>query len=75
MGKDLTDYLPFDDKAYYLHLSLFAPNSKHRVDVTPAKRGKGSPSAEDVDRTPEQRHQAMTGFLLLQNRHTVHPWA
>jgi peptide subunit release factor 1 (eRF1) len=28
--------------------------------VTPGKRGKGGPSAEDVDRTPEQRHQAMT---------------
>jgi hypothetical protein len=39
---------------------VFAPNSKHRADVTPGKRGKGGPSAEDVDRTPEQRHQAMT---------------
>ena len=39
---------------------VFAPNSKHRVEVTPAKRGKGSPSAEVVERTPEQRHQAMT---------------
>ncbi len=38
---------------------VFAPNSKHRLDVTPGKRGKGGPGAEDVDRTPEQRHQAM----------------
>ena len=39
---------------------VFAPNSKYRTEVTPAKRGKGSPSAEGVDRKPEQRHQAMT---------------
>ena len=32
-----------------------ASNSKHRVDVTPAKRGKGIPSAEDMGRTPAQR--------------------
>ena len=37
-----------------------APNSKHRVDVTPAKRGKGRPHEEHEDKTPEQRHQAMT---------------
>lgn len=39
---------------------VFAPNSKHRVDVTPAKRGKGRPHEEHEDKTPEQRHQAMT---------------
>ena len=39
---------------------VFAPNSKHRVDVTPAKRGKGRPHEERKDKTPEQRHQAMT---------------
>ena len=39
---------------------VFAPNSKHRVELTPAKRAKGSLGAEDVDSTPEQRHQAMT---------------
>jgi hypothetical protein len=39
---------------------VFVPNSEHRVDVTPAKRGKGSPRDEEVDRTPKQRHQAMT---------------
>lgn len=36
---------------------VFAPNSKHRVYVTPAKRGKG---CANEDKTPEQRHQAMT---------------
>jgi hypothetical protein len=39
---------------------VFAPNSKHRVDVTPAKRGKGRARQENEDKTPEQRHQAMT---------------
>jgi hypothetical protein len=38
---------------------VFAPNSKHRVDVTPAKRGKGRARQENEDKTPEQRHQAM----------------
>ncbi|MBV2124874.1 MAG: hypothetical protein KUF75_06975 [Candidatus Thiodiazotropha sp. (ex Ctena orbiculata)] len=39
---------------------VFAPNSKHRVDVTRAKRGKGRARKENEDKTPEQRHQAMT---------------
>jgi hypothetical protein len=39
---------------------VFAPNSKHRVDVTPAKRGKGRARKKNEDKTPEQRHQAMT---------------
>ncbi len=39
---------------------VFAPNSKHRVEVTPAKRGKGAKHREDDDKTPEQRHQSMT---------------
>jgi len=42
---------------------VFAPNSKHRVKVTPAKRGKdkrkGSPKE---DKTPDERRSAMTGF-------------
>ncbi|MFC1329260.1 MAG: hypothetical protein G8D66_00535 [gamma proteobacterium symbiont of Ctena orbiculata] len=38
----------------------FGCNSKYRVDVTPAKRGKGNPTQLRDDRTPEQRHQAMT---------------
>ena len=39
---------------------VFAPNSKYRVDVTPGKRGKGRARKENEDKTPEQRHQAMT---------------
>ena len=39
---------------------VFAPNSKHRVDVTPAKRGKGNPSQIKEDKTSEQRRKAMT---------------
>ena len=39
---------------------VFAPNSKHRVEVTPAKRGKGRTRQENEDKTPEQRHQSMT---------------
>jgi hypothetical protein len=39
---------------------VFAPNSKYRVDVTPAKRGKGCPHLENKDQAPEQRHQAMS---------------
>jgi hypothetical protein len=39
---------------------VFAPNSKSRVDVTPAKRGKGNPTQSREDKTPEQRRQAMT---------------
>ena len=39
---------------------VLAPNSKYRVDVTPAKRGKGNPAQSQDDKTPEQRHQAMT---------------
>ena len=38
---------------------VFAPNSKYRVDVTPAKRGKGSKPHESDDKTPQQRHRAM----------------
>jgi hypothetical protein len=39
---------------------LKTPNSKHRVAVTPGKRGKGRPRKENEDKTPEQRRQAMT---------------
>ncbi len=35
---------------------VFAPNSKHRVDVTPAKRGKGRARKKNEDKTPEQQH-------------------
>jgi hypothetical protein len=41
---------------------VFAPNSKHRVWVTPARRGKGSPklAADQDEKTPAQPHVAMT---------------
>jgi len=39
---------------------VFAPNSKYRGDITPAKRGKGHARQENEDKTPEQRHRAMT---------------
>ena len=39
---------------------VFAPNSKHRIDVTPAKRGKGRAKQDNEEKTPEQRDQAMT---------------
>jgi hypothetical protein len=44
---------------------VFAPNSKYRVRVTPAKRGKGSEQCrlkEEnwLDKTPAERHASMT---------------
>jgi hypothetical protein len=42
---------------------VFGPNSKHRVLVTPAKRGKGSKlkvADEAQDQTPAERRAAMT---------------
>jgi hypothetical protein len=42
---------------------VFAPNSKHRAQVTPGKRGKGSEgttSNEFEDRTPAERRASMT---------------
>jgi hypothetical protein len=42
---------------------VFAPNSKRRALVTPAKRGKGNkPKAADSqeEQTPVQRHAAMS---------------
>ena len=36
------------------------PNSQNRVDVTPAKRGKGRTRQGNEDKTPEQQHKAMT---------------
>ena len=42
---------------------VFAPNSRHRASVTPAKRGKGNhASAPDAaqEQTPPERHAAMT---------------
>ena len=44
---------------------VFAPNSKFRVRVTPARRGRGrnprQPNGENwLDKTPAERHQSMT---------------
>ena len=42
---------------------VFAPNNKHRVQVTPAKRGKGNKVKvpnESPDPTPAERHASMT---------------
>ncbi len=50
------------------------PNSKHRILVTPSRRGKGGQKDSGQEKTPDECHSAMTGFLLLQNRHTCHPW-
>lgn len=49
---------------------VFAPNSKHRVDVTPAKRGKKSDKLESsemdwLDKSPAERHRAMTWMQRL----------
>ena len=47
---------------------IFAPNSKHRIHVTPAKRGKGRKAQTDKalkDKTPAERHVAMTGMQRL----------
>ena len=40
---------------------VFAPNSAHRTQVTPARRGRGSkPKAPGTGQTPAERHAAMT---------------
>lgn len=44
---------------------VFAPNRKHRVDVTPAKQGKKSAKLQSsqvdwLDKSPAERHRAMT---------------
>jgi hypothetical protein len=49
---------------------VFAPNSKFRVRVTPAKRGRGrkphQPTGENwQDKTPAERHVAMTWMQRL----------
>lgn len=47
---------------------VFAPNSKHRIHITPAKRGKGGKAQADKaweDKTPPQRHVAMTWMQRL----------
>ena len=40
---------------------VFAPNSKHRIHVTPTRRGKGrKPHSGKEAQTPSERHAAMT---------------
>ena len=56
---------------------VFAPNSRYRARVTPAKRGRGSQRCSTGDSqaaTPGERRASMAGFLLLQNRQPCHPW-
>ncbi len=53
---------------------VFAPNSKHRVQVTPARRGKGSqPNAPDEaqDQTPDERRVAMTWAQRLKREFRI----
>jgi hypothetical protein len=52
---------------------VFAPNSKHRIAVTPARRGKGGRKAIGQDKTPEERRTAMTGFCSCKTGiHAIH---
>ena len=49
---------------------VFAPNSQHRVQVTPAKRGKKPNKLEIagtdwLEKSPEERHRAMTWMQRL----------
>ncbi len=44
---------------------VFAPNRQFRADVTPAKRGKGSPLNSIDDSMPEKRLKAMTWAQML----------
>ena len=55
-----------------VHLSrchgVFAANSKHRIQVTPGKRGKGRGQAKvaannGLEKTPEERHRAMMTWM------------
>jgi len=47
---------------------VFAPNSKHRIHITPAKRGRGRKTQSGQawkDKTPAERHVAMTWMQRL----------
>jgi len=55
---------------------VFVPNSKHRVQVTPAKRGKKpdklvSPETDWLDKSPEERHRAMTWMQRLKRAFNI----
>jgi len=55
---------------------VFAPNSKHRVQVTPTGRGKGSKTKSpdgSQDQSPFEQRAAMTGFCSCKTGiHAVH---
>ena len=54
------------ERAYYN--GVFAPNSKYRALVTPAKRGKGKKvktPKEALDQTPAEKHISMTWAMRL----------
>ena len=51
---------------------VFTANSKHRIQVTPGKRGKGRGHAKVaanhwLDKTPQERHRAMTWMQRLKH--------
>ena len=54
---------------------MFAPNSKYRAKVTPARRGKRkkSHSADEADQTPAEKRASMTGFCSCKTGiHAIH---
>ncbi len=52
---------------------VFAPNSKHRIQVTPARRGKGKQKVSGHGKTPDERRTAMTGFCSCKTGiHAIH---
>ena len=58
--------LPKVERADYN--GVFAPNSKYRAMVTPAKRGKGKKvkiPKETLDQTPAEKHISMTRAMRL----------
>ncbi len=52
---------------------VFAPNSKHRILVTPARRGKGGRIAIGQDQTPTERRSAMTWAQRLKREFSIDP--
>jgi hypothetical protein len=51
---------------------VFATNSKHRVEVMPAKRGKCSKHREVGGKPPQQRHQSTTWAQRLKRVFNIH---
>jgi len=50
---------------------VFAPNSKHRIQVTPARWGKGKQKVSGQDKTPDERRTAMTWAQRLKRVFTI----